>query len=73
MRSVGVAVDSNVTEEQQIDALSLARDKTIEYLFLFGVDNIRFGKILEDIENTFTQGYDKFPTDLTHAYKILTN
>ena len=51
----------------------LERDETIAYLFLFGADKIRFGKVLEDIENTFTQGYDKFPTDLTHAYKLLAN
>ena len=67
LRSAGVAVDSNATEEKRTDALSLARDETIAYLFLFGADKIRFGKILEDIENTFTQVDDKFPTDLTHA------
>ena len=67
MRSVGVAADINVTGEQQTDALSTARDETIYYLFLFGADKIRFGKLLEGIENTFTQGDDKFPTYLTHT------
>ena len=51
----------------------LARDETISYLFLCGADKIRFGKLLEDIEKTFTQGDGKFPTELTHAYKLLTN
>ena len=45
----------------------------IAYLFVFGADKIRFGKLLEDIENAFTQGDDKFPADLTHAYKLLKN
>ena len=67
LRSAGVTIDSNVTEEQLTDALYLAKDKTIAYLFLFGADKIRFGKLLEVIENTFNQGDDKFPTDLTHA------
>ena len=73
LRIAGVTVDSNFTEEQRMDALSIARVETIAYLFLFGADKIRFGKLLEDIESAFTQGDDKFPTDLTHAYKILTN
>ena len=68
MRSAGVTFDSNVTEEQRTDALSLARDETISYLFLFGTEKIRSGKLLEDIEKDFTQGDDKFPTGLTHAY-----
>ena len=70
---MGVPVDSNVTEEYRTDALSLSRDETIAYLFLFCADKIIFGKLLEDIENAFTQGDDNFPTDLTHAYKLLTN
>ena len=73
LRSAGVTVDRNVMGEQRTDTLSLARDETIAYLFLFGADKIRFGKLLEDIEDAFTQGDDKFPTDLTHAYKLLTN
>ena len=48
-RSAGVAVDINVTEEQRTDALSQVRDETTAYLFLFGTDKIRFGKLLEDI------------------------
>ena len=28
---------------------------------------------VDDIENAFTQGDDKFPTDLTRAYKLLKN
>ena len=49
LRSAGVAVDINVTEEQRTDALSQVRDDTTAYLFLFGTDKIRFGKLLEDI------------------------
>ena len=73
LRKAGVTVDDKVTEAQRSDALSLARDETIAYLFLFGADKNRFGKLLEDIENAFTQKDDRFPTDLTEAYKLLTN
>ena len=73
LSSAGLAVDRNVTEEQRTDVLYLARDETTSYLFLFGVDKIIFGKLLEYIENDFTQGDDKFPTDQTHAYKLLAN
>jgi hypothetical protein len=54
-------------------AVVKARDTTIACAFILGVDKSRFGKLKEDLENAYTQGDDKYPKDLTDAYKLLTN
>ena len=72
LREAG-STNEPVSKEEHEAATSKARDETIAYLFLFGADKFRFGKLHEDIENAYTQGDDKYPSDLTEAYKLLTN
>jgi hypothetical protein len=54
------------------DELNAARDGAIEeYLaiaFLMGADRNRYGKLIEDLENAFTQGQDNYPRTVTGAY-----
>ena len=54
-------------------ATAEARDATIACALILGADKSRFGKLKEDLENAYTQGDDKYPSDLTDAYKLLTN
>jgi hypothetical protein len=61
------------TEAQNKAATTEARDTTVACAFILGADKTRFGKLQEDLENAYTQGDDKYPTDLTEAYKLLTN
>jgi hypothetical protein len=61
------------TRRQKDDATSQARDATVACIFILGADKWRFGKLKEDLENAYTQGDDKYPVDLTEAYKLLTN
>jgi hypothetical protein len=39
--------------------------------FLFSADKGRYGKLLEDLENRFTQGNDVYPDTLQQAYSRL--
>jgi hypothetical protein len=40
--------------------------------FLLGADRNRYGKLVEDLENAFTQGNDNYPRSVTGAYAMLT-
>jgi hypothetical protein len=40
--------------------------------FLMGADRNRYGKLIEYLENAFTQGQDNYPRTVTGAYAILT-
>jgi hypothetical protein len=67
-----LARDGNTTATAATDELNAAREGAIEeYLamaFLMGADRNRYGKLIEDLENAFTQGQDNYPRTVTGAY-----
>ena len=61
------------TEDETKKAVAKERKITIACVFILGADKTQFGKLMEDMEKSFTQCDDKYPVDLTEAYKLLTN
>jgi len=41
--------------------------------FILGSDRVRFGTLIEDLENQHTQGIKSFPLTLTEAFVHLNN
>ena len=41
--------------------------------FLMGADRVQFGHYLEDLENDFTQGVDRYPKSRVDAHHVLAN
>ena len=41
--------------------------------FILGSDRVRFGKLIEDLENQHTQGIKSLPQTLTEAFVLLNN
>ena len=64
---------SGANEGQMSNAQAKAREYSLACAFILGADKIRFGKLLEDLENSYTQGDDKYPKTMTDAYKLLVN
>ncbi len=50
---------------------SFARDAYLACAFLLGSDCNRDGKLIEDLENDFIQGQDRYPKTVTSAYNSL--
>jgi Zinc knuckle len=49
---------------------------TTEYLavaFMLGADRTRYGKLIEDLENSYLQGQSNYPKTVTEAYNVLSN
>jgi hypothetical protein len=71
-----LARDGNTTATAATDELNATKEGAIEeYLamaFLMGADRNRYGKLIEDLENAFTQGQDNYPRTVTGAYTMLT-
>jgi hypothetical protein len=59
----------NEREDARLDAKARAEAIT----FLLGADPEWYGKLVEDLENAFTQGANKYPKNLTDSYKLLVN
>jgi Reverse transcriptase (RNA-dependent DNA polymerase)/Zinc knuckle len=61
-----------IADDDQVEAATAAaRDRVLACAFLFGSDKVRYGKLLEDLENGFTQGNDVYPATLQQAYTLL--
>jgi Zinc knuckle len=52
-------------------ATKKAKERYLAVAFVLGSDRVRYGKLIEDLENSFIQGDDKYPTELTEAYNLL--
>lgn len=60
------AGDSTIAEAE-----AEAKERFLACLFLTGADRIRYGKLIEDLENSHTQGDNKYPRMLPLAYNLL--
>ena len=62
---------AQANDAQLAQAKAVAEDHVLGCAFLFGSDKHRYGKLLEDLENGFTQGSDVYPATLQQAYTLL--
>jgi Zinc knuckle len=49
-----------------------ARDHYLGFVFVMAADKGRYGKILEEMENSYIQGVNKYPKTLNEAHTLLT-
>ena len=54
-------------------AKKYAREQYLACAFLLGADRKRYGKLLENLENDYTQKNDRWPKTITDAYSLLIN
>lgn len=49
------------TKDELLDSKAFEKEQYLRYVFLRADDKFRYGKLLEDLENKFTQGMDNYP------------
>ena len=59
------------TDAQLEAAERYCKEAYLACAFLLGSDRNRYGKLLEDLENDFTQGSDRYPKTVVDAYNLL--
>ena len=64
---------STATPTQKENARIEAQEWYYGLAFLMGADRVRFGRYLEDLENDFTQGVDRYPKSRVDAHHVLAN
>lgn len=70
LKEVGLTFTTASAEELS-DAKAYAKDKYLACMFLVNADRNRYGKLIEDTQNLFIQGDNKYPETLTEAYALL--
>ena len=70
--------DLSLTQQMANDyqmkaAKATAQDKLIGVAYLMCLDKHRFGKIVEDIDNSYLVGQDEYPKSVNDAYYCICN
>jgi hypothetical protein len=59
--------------EPNIVDKNMAREQSLAISFLNRVDRTRYGKLMEDLKNSYLLGQNNYPTNLTDAYNLVVN
>jgi hypothetical protein len=72
LEEVGIRYE-DATQEELDDANKEIQEQYFVVSFLLSSDRHRYGRLIENLENNYTQGQDRYPKTLTAAYSLLTN
>jgi hypothetical protein len=61
----------DATRDQITAARKEAKEQYLAVAFLLSSDRNRYGKLIEDLENDYTQGGCKYPVTMTESYNLL--
>jgi hypothetical protein len=73
LRKEGVPYITQPTIKQVEKANSAIKKRFLAVAFMGASDKVRFGKLLEDLENDYMKGSNNYPTMVTPAYNIMVN
>ena len=66
--------DKEKMTKAELKALaSDVEERSLAVAFMLTADRLRFGKLIEDTENSFLQGTNKYPVTVNDAYHLLSN
>ena len=60
-----------VSADEMENARNEAKERYIRYVFVYSADRTRYGRLIEDLENSYTQGDNKYPKMLMRAFNLL--
>ena len=67
-------IDLNTITNAQRDTITKkAKDRYLAMCFILGADRTRYGRLIENMENSFLQGQDTYPKTVNNAYNLIAN
>ncbi|KAI2489179.1 Reverse transcriptase (RNA-dependent DNA polymerase) [Fragilaria crotonensis] len=62
----------NLDEQQKQDVAKESHSRYLATAFISGADPVRYGRLVENLENDFLMGRDNYPKTVRAAYNIMT-
>ena len=62
---------ASLTAVQKAEMVTAAHDVCLATMFIAQSDRRRYGRLSEDLENSFTKGNNDYPRDLVQAYRLI--
>ena len=72
LKARGLERDSATDAEIEVSRKT-AGERQLAMGYILGCDRVRYGKLIEDLENQHTQGMKSFPQTLSEAYTLANN
>ena len=73
LKAVDPADEDNPTEEETTAAKTVTEEAYMATAFLSGLNNARYGALINELHNAFHMGRDKYPKTLVYAYDLAIN
>jgi hypothetical protein len=70
---LGTKDKKSMTESEKKALADDVEQRSLAVAFILCADRLRFGKLIEDMENNYLQGNNKYPTTVSSAYHLLSN
>lgn len=67
----GITDITTLDPTQKLALKKKAKERYLATAFILGADRSRYGRLIEEMENSFIKGKDEYPTTLTDAYNLL--
>ncbi len=65
--------EDNLTEAQKDEVRIEGKNRYLAVAFILGSDRSRYGRLIEELENSYLMGENNYPVTVTGAYGLLTN
>ena len=62
---------ASANSDQMTNAKEMSIERYLSYVFICSTDRNRYGELMEDLENSYTQGIDKYPKSLTSSFNLI--
>jgi hypothetical protein len=70
---LGTRDKDSLTAAEKRNLADDVEQRSLAVAFILCADRLRFGKLVEDMENNYLQGNNKYPTTVSAAYHLLSN
>ena len=70
---LGARDKESLTADEKRGLADDVEQRSMAVAFILCADRLRFGKLVEDMENNYLQGNNKYPTTVSAAYHLLSN
>jgi hypothetical protein len=65
--------EATAGDEETLKAIKVGKEKYLTMSLIRASDRSRYSRLMDDLQNQFTMGYNNFPTHVTAAYNLIIN
>jgi hypothetical protein len=65
--------EATATDEETLKAINVGKEKYLTMSLIRASDKSRYSRLVYNLQDQFTMGYNKYPTNMAAAYHLIMN